>query len=183
MNSSSRRALGVSRRTTSLSSSAFSNISKAETTRNRPTSSSKSTEIYSVRASTSASLSSCSRVTLAASKRPWQSILTRNSDRFIPRKLTNSFIQKMATLPKLRSKIALFLENEIIPAHRNETNWKIHLLAKKWQALLNARNYDLFEGICKVIEFDPKFKLPWTTKEVDLAIASTKKLFEIDANA
>lgn len=76
--------------------------------------------------------------------------------------------------------MAIFLDSEIIPVHRNETNWKIHSLTKKWQALLTDRNFDLFEGICKVIELDSKFKLPWTFKEVHLAVLSTKKLFEIE---
>lgn len=120
------------------------------------------------------------RETLAASTRIQRSFLTRNAERYIPRKLTNSFIQKMATIPKLREEMAIFLDSEIIPVHRNETNWKIHSLAKKWQALLTDRNFDLFEGICKVIELDSKFKLPWTFKEVHLAVLSTKKLFEIE---
>ncbi len=130
--------------------------------------------------STDSSSSSCSKVKSAAGGKPPTSNLTRNADRYIPRKLTNSFIQKMAGIPKIKNEMTRFLRSEITPVHRNETNWKIHSLAKKWQGVLANKNFDLFEGICKVIELDPKFKLPWTSKEVDLAVSSTKKLFEIE---
>jgi hypothetical protein len=69
-----------------------------------------------------------------------------------------------------------FLNEEIIPIHRAETNWKIHSLAKKWQSLMINKTFGLFDGICKMIETDSKFKLPWTAKEVEMAISSTKKL-------
>ncbi len=82
----------------------------------------------------------------------------------------------MLAIPKIKSEMAHFLDEEIIAIHRAETNWKIHSLAKKWQALMANKTFDLFSGICKIIETDSKFKLPWTAKEVELAILSTKKL-------
>jgi hypothetical protein len=69
-----------------------------------------------------------------------------------------------------------FLSEEIVPIHREETNWKIHSLMTKWQSLMARKSFDLFDGICKVIENDSKFKLPWTAKEVELAVEGTRKL-------
>lgn len=103
-------------------------------------------------------------------------MVKRSVERFIPRKLTNTLIQKILAIPKIKSEMEHFLNEEIISIHKTETNWKIHSLAKKWQALMINKTFDLFSGICKMIETDSKFKLPWTAKEVQMAIASTKKL-------
>ena len=103
--------------------------------------------------------------------------MIRLSDNFIPRKITNTFIQKMMLNTRFKQEIEIFLNDELIMIHKTETNWKIHSLAKKWQSLMLNKSFDLFDGICKVIETDSKFKLPWTITEVEQAIANTKKQF------
>ena len=103
----------------------------------------------------------------------------RTAEVFIPKKITNLFIKKMVTNIKVKNEMSIFINDELTVNHKNETNRKIHSLAKKWQSLLSNKTFNLFDGICKVIEEDSKFKLPWTSKEVDHAIASTNKLFGI----
>ena len=63
---------------------------------------------------------------------------------------------------------------------KNETNKKLYSLTKKWQAIFADSDFDIFTSICKIIEEDPKFKLPWTQAEVRFAVDSIKQAFNLN---
>ncbi len=116
--------------------------------------------------------------TLTANQR--RSSIKRISDNFIPKKLPKIFIHKLVSNEKIKQEMAIFLKQDLEISHKNETNWKIHFLTKKWQAIMTQKRFDLFEKICDVIEKDSKFKLPWTSNEVDQCIGLTRSLFQIE---
>jgi hypothetical protein len=113
---------------------------------------------------------------------PIRSKLIRTIDAFIPKRISNASLEKMVSNMKIRDEMAIFLNSELSFIHKNETNWKIHSLVKKWQSMMSNKKFDLFDGVCNVIETNPKFKLPWTSVEVEQAISSTKKIFGISSD-
>ena len=93
--------------------------------------------------------------------------------------MTNSFIGTILTSEKLLTKLNEFLNKILITEMRNEANRKLHSLIKKWQMSLADNECDVFEDICKIIEEDPKFKLPWTFGEVKSAVDIIRQLFNL----
>ena len=78
--------------------------------------------------------------------------------------------------PAIENELRVFLAEHLAAIHQNEVNWKFHTVVKRWQVMISQKAYDLFQQICKVIELDPKFKLPWTAQEVEAAIEFTNNM-------
>ena len=94
----------------------------------------------------------------------------------MPKKLKNLVVQKMLAIPKIRAEMQIFVDEELMPMHQIETSWKLRSLNRRWQITFSQKAFDLFNQVCKVIETDPKFKLPWTNHEVNIAIDYVTKL-------
>ena len=95
----------------------------------------------------------------------------------MPKKITNVFVVKIISSPKLLEELNKYLDALLVEEVKNETNRKMHALSKKWQAAFLDKTHDIFDNICKVIENDPKFKLPWTLNEVNSSIESIQTGF------
>jgi hypothetical protein len=108
--------------------------------------------------------------------------ITSQSDYLVPKALTGNIVAKIVSSPKLKSELVKFLEEEISIIHRNEANWKIYVLSKKWQKILSHKTKNTFGDMLTYIEDDRRFKLPWTSTEVEIAIASANILINVNKN-
>ena len=95
----------------------------------------------------------------------------------MPKKITNGFVVKISNSPKLSQELNKYLDTMLVDEVKTETNRKMHSLSKKWQSSFLDKSHDIFDNICKVIENDPKFKLPWTINEVNSAIENIQTGF------
>lgn len=80
---------------------------------------------------------------------------------------------------KFAAELSEYLKEALTLEVKHETNRKIHTLCRKWQNVFLDKSHDTFERICRTIENDPKFKMPWTQNEVNTAIESVRTNFAL----
>lgn len=71
---------------------------------------------------------------------------------------------------KFKHEVINYLSADFINEQMDEITRKLFGLVKKWKAGMNSHNIDVFKALCKSIETDAKFKLPWTVKEIRDAV-------------
>ena len=62
-----------------------------------------------------------------------------------------------------------FLKNELEKTYAVEINRRMRKMVIGWSLLVRENNFEQFQSIIENIENSPKFKLPWTIKEIKKA--------------
>lgn len=94
-------------------------------------------------------------------------------------RVNNSIIEKLIKSRRFLKVLLKYLNCHIYQEQKVESSRKLLSLVKKWKKILEDGS-DLFEDICSVIEEDPKFKIPWTVKEVSDAVEMFYEIFKIN---
>ena len=102
------------------------------------------------------------------------------SKKDIPKTISCKYIQNISKSKQFLDDFFTYLNEYLLNEHVANIDKKIHAMSNDWQLLLNdGLVTELTIGeICKKIEKNTKFKLPWTVKEVQTAIAAVEKLFK-----
>ena len=85
-------------------------------------------------------------------------------------------LEKVMTSEKFKQDVISYLDKTLVGEQTDEITRKLLGLVKKWKSTLQVHNIDVFKGLCKSIETDAKFKLPWTTHELHDAIQTFVRL-------
>ena len=80
------------------------------------------------------------------------------------------------TSAKFRGYVIKYLNNEFIEEQKEEITRKLFGLVKKWKGQMESHDLELFKEICRSVEHDAKFKLPWTVHELTDSVAGFVKL-------
>lgn len=102
------------------------------------------------------------------------------SKKDIPKTISCKYIQNISKSREFLDDFFKYLNEFLLNEHVANIDKKIHAMSNDWQSLIKDRSThgNTIDDICKKIENDIKFKLPWTVKEVQTAIAAVEKLFK-----
>jgi hypothetical protein len=101
-----------------------------------------------------------------------------------PKTINTAYIENIAKSSTFVNDFLSYLNNFLEGEYREVIDLKIKGLIQRWENdyMDNNQNEKVIEEISNYIEKNKKCKLPWTMKEVDEAIMSVRKLFELANN-
>ena len=105
----------------------------------------------------------------------------QEKDSKIPKSFTREYIRNISKSKQFTEEFFGYIDNQLIEKTRKVLEQRVEALIIKWQRQLNnyTENDSSIRQICLGLEVNKKAKLPWTVKEINIAIKRTKDLFEM----
>jgi hypothetical protein len=106
---------------------------------------------------------------------------SKSKSKNCPKTINSSYIENIAKSQKFVTDFLKYLNKYLEKEYLEVIDGKINGLIQKWDHEYeeSKQNEKTIEDICNYIEKNKKCKLPWTLKEVQEAILSVRKLFEL----
>ena len=99
-----------------------------------------------------------------------------------PKTINNVYVENISKSPEFVRDFTGYLTQDLEGEYREVIDAKLNGLVQRWEnEYQESRNgEEVIRNICQNIEKNKKFKLPWTVREVQEAVMSVRKLFDLN---